>query len=84
MLYTEEWKQNQLAMIDINDTQLMDKLEKENPPITRTQVAEAVNQVEKNVKARYDYLAKRCGVYTVDGVQYVDLKKIISPDAIKN
>lgn len=84
LLYTEEWKQNQLAMIDINDTQLMDKLEKENPPITRTQVAEAVNQVEKNVKARYDYLAKRCGVYTVDGVQYVDLKKIISPDAIKN
>jgi len=60
LLYVEEWKKNPLAMIDIDDTELMAKLANENPPITRAQVADAKDEVDKNVAARYEYLKKRC------------------------
>jgi len=63
LLYTEEWKKNQLAMIDIDDTDLINKLALENPPITRAQIAEAKDVVEKNVQIKYKYLKKKCGTY---------------------
>ncbi|EKD25323.1 MAG: hypothetical protein ACD_80C00084G0009 [uncultured bacterium (gcode 4)] len=84
LLYTEEWKKNQLAMIDINDTELMEKLSKETPPITREQVAEAVTQVEKNVESKYEYLKKKCGVYTLKWKTYINIQKVVSVDKIKN
>ena len=65
-MYTEEWKknkENELAMINVGDTDLMEKLAQEIPPITRAQVVEAQDKVEKNVEIRYEYLKKKCGVY---------------------
>ncbi|MBU0627400.1 hypothetical protein KKG31_00845 [Patescibacteria group bacterium] len=84
MLYAEEWKKNWLAMIDIDDKELVDELAKENPPITRAQIAAAKDEVEKNVEARYAYLKKKCGVYVLEGKTYINIKKIVSVDKIKS
>lgn len=84
LLYTEEWKNNPLAMVDIQDTALMAKLATETPPITREQVAVAVDQIEKNVQLRYEYLKKKCGVYKKWSEEYIDIKKIITLEKIKN
>lgn len=84
LLYTEEWKKNQLAMMDINDAELMDKLAKENPPTTRVQIAEAKDQVEKNVQTKYGYLEKKCGAYDLNWKHYINVQKFVSVDKIKN
>lgn len=84
LLYTDEWKNNPLAMIDVNNVDQMDDLAKNTPPITRMQVTEAIDQVEKNVKTRYEYLKKKCGIYKEWTKDHIDLKKILTVDKIKN
>lgn len=84
LLYTEEWKKNQLAMIDIDDTDLINKLALENPPITRAQIAEAKDVVEKNVQIKYKYLKKKCGTYMFEWKEYINVEKVVSVNKIKN
>jgi hypothetical protein len=64
LLYIEEWNHNQLAMYNINDPEQMASLEKFNPPRTRSDVAQAVDEVEKRVNTRYAFLKSKLGIYT--------------------
>ncbi len=84
LLYAEEWKNHPLAMIDITDTDLMDKLALEIPAITRSQVAEEITIVENNIKKRYEYLKKKCWTFKKWSDVYVDIKRSVSIKDIKN
>lgn len=107
LLYIEEWNTNQLAMYDIRDPDQMASLARLNPPKNSSDVAKAVDEVEKRVNIRYDYLKSKLGVYTngkvternrmfipgmtimpvnveyTDKTQYIDLKKALTPELIK-
>lgn len=61
LLYVEEWKRNPLAMYDIGDTKDMEELAKMNPPISRQDIASAVDEVELRVAKRYEYLKQKLG-----------------------
>jgi hypothetical protein len=61
LLYVEEWKNNPLAMYDINNPEMMGELAKMNPPISRQDVANAVEDVENRVAKRYEYLKQKLG-----------------------
>ncbi len=82
LLYVEEYKRNPLAMIDISNTEMMAKLATEKPPVTREQVAKAIDDVEQRVAKRYAYLKVKCGTYREGTSEFIDVKKIISSSLI--
>lgn len=84
LLYAEERKKNELVWMNVDDTELMDALAKEIPPITRAQIGEAKDLAEKNVQIKYEYLQKKCWTYTLWWNTLIDIKKIVSVDKIQN
>lgn len=74
LLYVEEWKNNPLAMYDINNPEMMGELAKMNPPISRQDVANAVEDVENRVTKRYEYLKQKLGT-----IKWKDSKVIWIP-----
>jgi hypothetical protein len=82
LLYTEEWKRNPLAMFDITNTEMMAKLAKEKPPVTREDVAKAIDDVEQRVAQRYAYLKLKCGTYRDGSSEYIDVKKNIPANLV--
>lgn len=84
LLYAEEWKKNQLASLNMNNE--ADKLwcSKQVPIVTAENVWAAIDQTEKNVEARYEYLKKKCGAYILEWNTYINVQKIVTLDKIKN
>ena len=82
LLYTEEWKRNPLAMVDISNPEMMAQLANGKPPVSREDVAKAIDDVEQRVVKRYAYLKVKCGTYREGNSEYIDVKKGIPTNII--